>query len=414
MNPVTELKKHLKRKILSRELEGCEAAQKDLFNLLKGTIETGNSKSVIVSGCPGSGKSTLVQNVLDEIEKAYEDRYRVIRLHGLFHSNDTLAFQDMSDQIDAGLEFCEDEIVSSDIFPKLFQKLKTLCRANEENVKTAVFVLEDFHLFQDSQILYFMFDTIRTEQVPGFVIGITTYSNILEKFEKRVKSRFSQLIINLNQSRTLNKKIASFVKLLKVEENACSDSSYVESWNESIDKLAIDNDVIDLLKHISDQSNDERFFTNFVFNSIMQLDKDNRYLTLKNLSVALTLLDPDYKLNLFKSLSTVQLCLMIAAFHQTELYNEPFNFEMIYKRYSNFARTSQAVPSVPKQMAYRAFETLVDLSLICPFSSAVTESELPEFVFHRLSISCDDIRDGIKTYPSLLGDIKVWIENSIS
>jgi len=61
----------------------------------------------------------------------------------------------------------------------------------------------------------------------------------------------------------------------------------------------------------------------------------------------------------FTGLSVLEFCLVISICHHSEIYDqEPFNFEMIYDRYSKFASRNSTLLVTKRQVVIKAFERL--------------------------------------------------------
>ena len=112
------------------------------------------------------------------------------------------------------------------------EKLKELCDAladmsTKSTRKAAVFVIDRLEHFADQRnqlLLYTLFDSAREQAFPICVIGLSTVLDVLEKMEKRVKSRFSQRVIAV--SATLFATVEEFKKAIRFAlEHRLVDSS---------------------------------------------------------------------------------------------------------------------------------------------------------------------------------------------
>lgn len=78
----------------------------------------------------------------------------------------------------------------------LLNKLRV---GNSANSCPLIFVLEEFDLFaqhKNQTFLYNLFDIIQAGTTPMAVIGLTCRLDVMDLFEKRVKSRFSHRQVN--------------------------------------------------------------------------------------------------------------------------------------------------------------------------------------------------------------------------
>jgi len=89
-------------------------------------------------------------------------------------------------------------------FPDRLEQTLQLLKVNLADLKQSViFILENLELFAkqpNQSLLYNLFDLAAnnsSNSVPVCIIGVTYRVDVLELFEKRVKSRFSHRQINL-------------------------------------------------------------------------------------------------------------------------------------------------------------------------------------------------------------------------
>lgn len=65
----------------------------------------------------------------------------------------------------------------------------------------------------------------------------------------------------------------------------------------------------------------------------------------------------DNKIHVLNSLSVLEICLIIAMKHHTDIYdNQPFNFEMILERYTKFVNANAMSQNVQRSVVFKAFE----------------------------------------------------------
>lgn len=115
------------------------------------------------------------------------------------------------------------------------------------NVKSAkkrflIFVLEDLEKFAahpQQNLLYCLFELALA--LPVFVIGTSCRIDVLELFEKRVKSRFSQNVVYLPMPDTLD----DFIERIKVNLNVSGDENLI--YNEKINEFLKNNQIFNNL-----------------------------------------------------------------------------------------------------------------------------------------------------------------------
>ena len=77
---------------------------------------------------------------------------------------------------------------------------------NDQTAKSVIFVLDEFDLFTShprQTLLYNLFDIAQARKAPIAVLGLTTKIDVVDRLEKRVKSRFSHRYVHLPLPRSL-------------------------------------------------------------------------------------------------------------------------------------------------------------------------------------------------------------------
>ncbi len=70
----------------------------------------------------------------------------------------------------------------------------------DQTAKSVIFILDEFDLFTSrprQTLLYNLFDIAQARKAPIAVLGLTTKIDVVERLEKRVKSRFSHRYVHL-------------------------------------------------------------------------------------------------------------------------------------------------------------------------------------------------------------------------
>jgi origin recognition complex subunit 4 len=71
---------------------------------------------------------------------------------------------------------------------------------SNQTAKSVIFILDEFDLFTShprQTLLYNLFDVAQARKAPIAVLGLTTKIDVVERLEKRVKSRFSHRYVHL-------------------------------------------------------------------------------------------------------------------------------------------------------------------------------------------------------------------------
>ncbi|KAI9722464.1 MAG: hypothetical protein M1828_004711 [Chrysothrix sp. TS-e1954] len=231
---------------------------KTLRHLSHQTIQEGESNSLVLTGARGSGKSALVNQVLEEARQdgGTRDAFHVVRLNGVVQIDTRLALREILRQlgreIQGDVEEDEDEDTQMQQPTNDADALSTLLAmlthtpepatsnslANSDTVdqidaaptdtqveipKSLIILLDNFHLFTQhprQTLLYNLFNLASTNSasrssfqptstqpnsmltshatgVPLLIIGMTPELSPADLLEKRVKSRFSSRTLYL-------------------------------------------------------------------------------------------------------------------------------------------------------------------------------------------------------------------------
>lgn len=224
-----------------------------IIELINRTSEHGESNSALIIGTAGSGKTTVINHLLNVIQKSQLKLYFILQmitsilskllpkpefqkntltvnLNGYIHTDDALALKSITKQMK--LETAVDGKVFTTFADNLAFLLDCLRSGNRQKSKSVIFILEEFDLFCDHNnqtLIYNLFDVAQSAQAPICVIGLTRRNDVIELLEKRVKSRFSHRQIFLfNENRNVDEQIDVFLDLLKLPNFDVSQFSIIQ------------------------------------------------------------------------------------------------------------------------------------------------------------------------------------------
>ncbi|GME74263.1 unnamed protein product [[Candida] boidinii] len=103
------------KKLNSRSTDGLEEALlykldeefNQLYTMCENTISYNEGKSCILIGPRGSGKTTLINNVLKKLKGKYPNGFFTIKINGLFHDDDRTAVKEIARQLDWNLMYIQ-------------------------------------------------------------------------------------------------------------------------------------------------------------------------------------------------------------------------------------------------------------------------------------------------------------------
>ncbi|KAL3288659.1 hypothetical protein HHI36_003092 [Cryptolaemus montrouzieri] len=221
--------------------------------LIQSTVDYGEANSALIIGPGGSGKTTLVNDILKEFssKKSFQDNSLLVKLHGLVHTNDNLALKSITRQMNLS------NVVEGRVFGSFAENfaflLASLKCGHKEISKSVIFILDEFDLFcahHNQTLLYNLFDISQSAQTPICVLGITCRLDVIELLEKRIKSRFSHRQIFIfadthNDDDLLLDSQLEYVKQLLTIQKSSKDisNSYRNNWNKYIQSLVKDKNL---------------------------------------------------------------------------------------------------------------------------------------------------------------------------
>lgn len=415
----------IKRKLLLPEtvFRGHEKERNHLSELLRRTVEMGESNSALLIGPRGCGKTTLLNIVLNELknEKAFHKKAIVVELNGLMHTDDRLALKDATRQLH--LETAVGDKVFGSFAENLTFLLQCLKSGDKEKSKSIIFILEEFDLFcnhHNQTLLYNLFNVAQSAQAPICVVGLTCRLDVLELLEKRVKSRFSHRQIFLfsgsgqKEQSSFEMRMALLKNLLMLsEDEVCLAAAvFVHCWNSQVEDLCMEEPVRDVMRKMLNMDNSERTVRSFLMVIVSRLSPTHPSLTPDDFLQVHKWWTRDAKVAMLEGLSVLELCLVIAMKHQTEIYEgEPLNFEMVYRRYVKFSSQNLTVQNVEKPIILKAFEHLKSLELVMPIGGQSSHI-LKEFQLHRFLLTSQQVTDAVKQYQGLPTDVSQWAASS--
>lgn len=395
--------------------EGLHQEERQLLDLLRRTATSGESNSVLVIGPRGSGKSKLIKHVIAELLLDDHIRENLLQVHlnGLLQTDDRIALTEITRQLKLE-NTLGDKVFGS--FSETLQFLLEALKSGDQSSKPILFLLDEFDLFahhKNQTLLYNLFDVAQSAQAPICVVGITCRLDVIELLEKRVKSRFSHRQIHLFNSQTFEDFIVIFKKLLCLDINF-PDQKFADSWNLQVEQLARDPTITDILRQQFEFTKDVRALQQLLMYPVCQLSEMSPSLSVSDFVESRKLITMDSKSAMLHGVSILELCLIIAMKHLTEIYEgEPFNFEMVYSEYSKFAQRKSSMQVFEKAVVLKAFEHLIHLELVRTVDGAGSRVQ-KEYRLMQMLIHPTQILDALQKYPQCPTDVRQWAASSLA
>ncbi|MBN3324767.1 ORC4 protein, partial [Atractosteus spatula] len=315
---------------------GVESQYEHLLELLRRTAVHGESNSVLIVGPRGAGKSMLLSCVLNELQKEKEVMENILLVHlngkyRLLQTDDRIALKEITRQLH--LENVVGDKVFGSFAENLAFLLEALKKGDRSSSRPVLFTLDEFDLFahhKNQTLLYNLFDISQSAQTPVAVVGLTCRLDVLELLEKRVKSRFSHRQIHLLSAFDFQKYLEIFQQQLSLPEDF-PDRGFAEQWNENVKSLCDDRSVEDILQKHFHSSKDFRSLQRLLVLTLSRVTVSNPAVKPADLLEASRLCTMDSKANILHGLSVLELCLIIAMKHLSDIYDgEPYNFQMVH------------------------------------------------------------------------------------
>ncbi|CAD0206590.1 unnamed protein product [Chrysodeixis includens] len=467
------IRKYLKLKIMAdnESFHGHAQERNHVYDLFKRTVAHGESHSALMIGPRGSGKTTLINSVLQQISKEVDlsNDAIIVRLNGLIHSDDKLSLKAITAQMQ--LENAVGDRVFGTFAENLAFLLSCLQSGADRRCKSMLFILEEFDLFchvgRTQTLLYNLFDITHSAQAPMCVLGVTNRIDVVELLEKRVKSRFSHrhiflfpnedsqgaphvkyrdLMVNmlcLPRTKTVSVKknrrsrkstVTSEDMEIDQETNSLPDTiisrhpnlqhldqEFVQDWNAHVLSLAEEQKVLDCIEKLCYYTVNEQIFRNILFELVSKLSLNKPYIDVADLSAIIdNTVAPEHRVKLLQSLSILELSLVIAMKHGMEIFDgEPMNFEMVLHRYTKFANSNSSTQTVPRAVILKAFEHLQELEVIMPARGQDHSTDAGATRAHKhyrlqaLATPTHDVTEAVTKFKALPTEIRHWFGNSV-
>ncbi|KAF2163978.1 hypothetical protein M409DRAFT_37141 [Zasmidium cellare ATCC 36951] len=394
-------------------LTNLDAEHAKVNTVIHQTITAGESNSMLLIGARGSGKTTLIDQILREESSKHPDDFHAVRLNGFIHTDDKIALREIWRQLGKEMDLEEEESTSKNYADTMSKLLALLSHPAEQETeepgqitKSVIFILDEFELFAShprQTLLYNLFDIAQSRKAPIAVLGLTTRIDVAESLEKRVKSRFSHRYVHLGWPKSFqafeqictaalsitSKELSldektSLSKSTTSQESMSGEPMVLLLWNTLADDILKSKPCNDFLRRLYFTTKSVPDFLASLTIAVANMPIDSTTtipILLDHFSSALShppLQPPDSKLSLLHSFSTIQLALLICAARLTNIYGtEVITFALAYEEYRNLAAKAKLQASAAgaiaqgagnrvwgKAVARGAWEELVECGMV--------------------------------------------------
>lgn len=372
--------------------------QKYLVEILKRTALMGESNSVLIIGPRGCGKSAMLECVKNDVLKnsSVKNNMICVELNGLVHTDDHTCLEDMIQQLH--LENARGLSTAVGSFAEKFVSLLRILNKGSQEKKSVLFVLDEFDSFchhKKQTLLLNLFDVAQSPQLPVCVIGLTSRTDIMQLLEKRVKSRFTHRQLHLVDNLEFSSYMDIAKKLLCLPERF-HDEKLKNEWNDHVKSVMEEVPVQNTLKRQYECSRSIRDLKQLLLLPVSLLSSNHPRLEPGDFIDAFNFSAGDSRYNALQGLSVVEISLIIAMMHLTEIYDgEPFNFEMVYHEYQKFLLRKSMLQNLNKTVVLKAFEHLQAAELIQP-ASGMTGCGQKHFKLVKLLVESTDIKEALQ------------------
>lgn len=189
---------------------------------------------------------------------------------------------------------------------------------------------------------------------------------------------------------------------------------FCDSWNKHIVGLAAEKSVQAALQSLYDFDVSEAIFKLFLFRLIAAINEDTcKQLTTEHVTQLVASYEIDDKVELLTGLSVLELCLLISIKHHSEIYDrDPFNFEIIFSRFTKFSKVSTSMQGIERAVVLKAFEHLRNIEFILPLTTAACKVQ-KEFEMHKMALTSKQINQAVQKYQALPTEVSQWAQSSL-
>ncbi|KRX82728.1 Origin recognition complex subunit 4, partial [Trichinella sp. T6] len=355
----------------------------------------GESNSVLILGPSGCGKSSVVNKVIDHVNRDLsKSKYKVVcvKISGLLISSVSSTLKSIIKQLKKKVNHGLTEISAAEDVQ------------NQDRNHIALLIVMDYFEKFTSQanhkLLYSLLDVTQHTVMPLLLFGLSQRMDVMDFLEKRVRSRLSQIQFTPFASITFDQYYEAVKSFLWIQNPENVDKKTLAKWRKSVEKqFEINNTVGDL-------------------KLLLQLILSSLDDCCNNLSDALTsawdLISEKHNYTLLQGLSVLEMVILMgtAMLEEINTNGDPVNFEIVCRRVRLFL--NKHCQTIPRDRSYiwKAFQRLLERKIIVIAESTISKGNKPvQFQSIRLQVEPNDVRKLIKE-SSVPTALKHWAQCS--
>ncbi|KRX82727.1 Origin recognition complex subunit 4, partial [Trichinella sp. T6] len=368
----------------------------------------GESNSVLILGPSGCGKSSVVNKVIDHVNRDLsKSKYKVVcvKISGLLISSVSSTLKSIIKQLKKKVNHGLTEISAAEDVQ------------NQDRNHIALLIVMDYFEKFTSQanhkLLYSLLDVTQHTVMPLLLFGLSQRMDVMDFLEKRVRSRLSQIQFTPFASITFDQYYEAVKSFLWIQNPENVDKKTLAKWRKSVEHFLAKDEVRKIFKkqfEINNTVGDLKLLLQLILSSLDDC--------CNNLSDALTsawdLISEKHNYTLLQGLSVLEMVILMgtAMLEEINTNGDPVNFEIVCRRVRLFL--NKHCQTIPRDRSYiwKAFQRLLERKIIVIAESTISKGNKPvQFQSIRLQVEPNDVRKLIKE-SSVPTALKHWAQCS--
>ncbi|XP_027364773.1 origin of replication complex subunit 4 [Abrus precatorius] len=365
--------------------------------MISSSVTEACNNSILLLGPRGSGKSAVLELVIQDLMQQYPDSISAIRLNGLLHSDDISAFKEIARQLCMEHQLLFSKAASFDDNSQFMVAMLKECGLAH---KTVIFVLDEFDLFAQGKqrLLYSLLDAMQSITSQAVVLGISCRLDADQLLEKRVRSRFShRKLLFLPPSTEDSQRL--LVRILTLPIDSSFPHDYAVEFNKKVQNIIADRRFKETFNKYLNFDSSVKHLLRFLFCAVSQIDLQTGFLTQENIETAFSSIQRQPKLECLRNCSILELYILVCMKRLEVKEQSLCNFNSVMKEYKSIHDSFQTSDYYARNVCLRAFEHLIHRELLC-FTDNRGHSLSIEFRPVKLLISSVELHQGLKAYHS--------------